>query len=195
MAYEELIQSMEADAQLRIQEVRNETRRDIEETQESARRQAQEIRERLLAEAERRIDVERHQRLYRAREEAKASLARVREEYLRRAADLAGERLARLREGEGYPGVLERLTREALDALSEAGARVHVDPRDEASARAMMGDLPGELQLIADLNADGGAIVDSADGRIRVDNTFASRLARAGEVYRRELFDRLFGSR
>lgn len=195
MAYEELIQSMEADAQLRIQEVRNETRRGIEETQESARRQAQEIRERLLAEAERRIDVERHQRLYRAREEAKASLARVREEYLRRAADLAGERLARLREGEGYPGVLERLTREALDALSEAGARVHVDPRDEASARAMMGDLPGELQLIADLNADGGAIVDSADGRIRVDNTFASRLARAGEVYRRELFDRLFGSR
>lgn len=195
MAYEELIQSMEADAQLRIQEVRNETRRDIEETQESARRQAQEIRERLLAEAERRIDVERHQRLYRAREEAKASLARVREEYLRRAADLAAERLARLREGEGYPGVLERLTREALDALSEAGARVHVDPRDEASARAMMGDLPGELQLIADLNADGGAIVDSADGRIRVDNTFASRLARAGEVYRRELFDRLFGSR
>lgn len=195
MAYEELIQSMEADAQLRIQEVRNETRRDIEETQESARRQAQEIRERLRAEAERRIDVERHQRLYRAREEAKASLARVREEYLRRAADLAAERLARLREGEGYPGVLERLTREALDALSEAGARVHVDPRDEASARAMMGDLPGELQLIADLNADGGAIVDSADGRIRVDNTFASRLARAGEVYRRELFDRLFGSR
>jgi vacuolar-type H+-ATPase subunit E/Vma4 len=144
MAYEELIHSMEADAQLRVQEVRNETRKSIEETQESALGQAEEVRERLLEEARRRIDIERHQRLYRAREEAKAGLARVREEYLRRAVDLAGERLARLREGDGYPRVLEGLTREALDALSEPGARVHVDARDETSAQAFIGRLPGE---------------------------------------------------
>jgi len=195
MAYEELIHSMEADAQLRVQEVRVQTRKSIEETQEAARRQAQEIRERLLDEAGRRIEVERHQRLYRAREEVKAGLARAREEYLRRAIDLAGDRLGRLREGDGYPGVLERLTREALDALSEPGAQVHVDPRDEASARALVEFLPGKPELIPDLDATGGVVVDSADGRIRVDNTFASRLARAGEAYRRELYDHLFGGR
>jgi V/A-type H+-transporting ATPase subunit E len=193
MAYEELIHSMEADAQLRVQEVRVQARKSIEETQEAARRQAQEIRERLLDEAGRRIEVERHQRLYRAREEVKAGIARAREEYLRRAIDLAGDRLGRLREGGGYPGVLERLTREALDALSEPGAQVHVDPRDEASARALVEFLPEKPQLIPDLDAAGGVVVDSADGRIRVDNTFASRLARAGESYRRELYDHLFG--
>ncbi len=195
MAYEELIHSMEAEAQLRVQEVRVQTRKSVEETLEAARRQTQEIRERLLDEAGRRIEVERHQRLYRAREEVKAGLARAREEYLRRAIDLAGDRLGRLREGDGYPGVLERLTREALDALSEPGARVHVDRRDEASARAFVESLPEKPQLIPDLDATGGVVVDSADGRIRVDNTFASRLARAGEAYRRELYDHLFGGR
>ncbi|HIH03603.1 MAG TPA: hypothetical protein HA263_07075 [Methanoregulaceae archaeon] len=194
MAYEELIHSMEMDAQLRVQEVQNQTGKFIDETKESARRQAQEIRERLLAEAEQRIDVERHQRHYRAREEAKAGLARASEEYLQRALGLAEERLGHFREGDGYPGILEGLTREALDALAEPEARLHVDPRDEPSARALVGDLPGKPVLIPDLDVTGGVVVDSADGRIRVDNTFTSRLARAGEVYRRELFDRLFGS-
>lgn len=195
MAYEELIRSMEVDAQLRVHEVHDQARRSVEETQEAARRQAQEIRERLLAEAGRRIEVERHQRLYRAREEIKAGLAQVREEYLRRAGDLAEELLGRLREDDGYPGVLERLTREALDSLSEPGGRVHVDPRDEAIARGFVDRLPGTPALIADLDAAGGVVIDSVDGRIRVDNTFASRLTRAGEVYRRDLFDHLFGSR
>ncbi len=193
MAYEELIHSMEEEAQLRVQEVRNQTWESVRKTQGSARVQAQEIRERLYAEAARRIEVERHQRLYRAREEIKADLARIREEYLRRALALADERLGRLRDGDGYARVLEGLTREGLGALSEHGARIHVDPRDEAIAGAFLDDLSGTPVLIADLDAAGGVVVDSADGRIRVDNTFASRIVRAGEVYRRELYDRLFG--
>jgi V/A-type H+-transporting ATPase subunit E len=195
MAYEELIHSMEMDAELRMQEVREQVRKSVEETREAAGRQAQEIRERLLSEAGGRIEVERHQRLYRAREEGKAGLGRVREEYLHRALDLAGERFGRMREDDGYPGVLEQLAREALDALGEPGARLHVDPRDEAIARALVESLPGRPQLIPDLDVAGGVVVESADGRIRVDNTFASRLARAGEVHRRELYDHLFGGR
>lgn len=195
MAYEELIHSMEMDAQLRVQEVRDQVRRSVEETQEGARQQAEQVRERLLAEAGQRIEVERHQRLYRAREEGKGGLARVREEYLHRALELAGERLLYLREGDRYAGALERLTREALDALGEPGALIRVDPRDEAAAREIVKALTGTPRLIADLDTAGGVVVESADGRIRVDNTFASRLARAGEIHRRELYDHLFGER
>jgi V/A-type H+/Na+-transporting ATPase subunit E len=193
MAYEELIHSMEADAQLRVLEVREGARREIEETQEAARREIDEIRKRLLADTARRIEVEQHQRLYRAREEAKAGLARVREEYLGHAIELADERLGTMRGEDSYAGVLEGLTREALESLAEPGARVHVDPRDEAAARAFVEELQGQPPLIPDLEIAGGVIVESADGRISVDNTFAARLVRAGEVYRRELYDRLFG--
>ena len=90
---------------------------------------------------------------------------------------------------------MERLIREALEALGEGGARLHVDPRDEETVRALLPRLPGGLPMMPDLETGGGVAVDSADGRIRVDNTFDSRLARAGEVYRRELFDRLIGGR
>lgn len=193
MAYEELIHSMEMDAALRVREVRAAAQAQIEETLEAARRQADEICTAHLADTERRIEIERHQRLYRAREEVKAGLARVREEYLQRALAAARESLAGQRDQVGYPDVLERLVREALEALGESGARVHVDPRDAACVRASLGHLPDRPEITPDLGTAGGVIVESADGRILVDNTFDSRLARAEEVYRRELYDRLSG--
>jgi V/A-type H+-transporting ATPase subunit E len=194
MAYEELIHSMEMEAHQRLQEVGSQAGRYGEERRASAREEARSIRNRLLVETSRRFEVERHQRLYRVREETKAGDARIREGYLQRAMDLARERLELLREGDGYVRVLEALTREGLEALAEPGARVHLDPRDKAVASEFFDGLPGNPELIDDLDTIGGVIVDSADGRIRVDNTFATRLVRAGEVYRRELYGRLFGS-
>ena len=85
MAYEELIRSMEMDAEFRMQEVRKAARACAEETLEAARGCAAGIRAGHRDDVERRIEVERHQRLYRAREEVKAGLAQAREEYLRRA--------------------------------------------------------------------------------------------------------------
>jgi V/A-type H+/Na+-transporting ATPase subunit E len=193
MAYEELIQSMEMDAALRIREVQAAAESCVGETLEAARRQADEVRAGHMAEAASRIEVERHQRLYRAREEAKAGLARIREEHLRSAVAAAREELACRRGQDGYPDVLEGLLREALDTLGEDGARVHVDPRDEATVRALLEHPPGGLPVLPDLETTGGVVVDSADERIRVDNTLESRLARAEEVYRRELYDLLYG--
>ena len=193
MAYEELIHSMEMDAALRVQEVRTAARAFVDETLKTARGHADEICAGHLAETERRIEVERHQRLYRAREEVKASLARVREEHLQRALAAAREELARWRDMVGYPDVLERLVREALEALGEDAGRVHVDPRDEAFVRALLASQPDGPLVTPDLETAGGVTVDSVDGRILVDNTFDSRLVRAGEVYRRELYDRLNG--
>ena len=125
----------------------------------------------------------------------KASLARVREEHLQRAIAAAREELARKRGLVGYPDVLERLVREALEALGEDAGRVHVDPRDEALVRAMFASGPDRPLVTPDLETAGGVTAESVDGRIRVDNTFDSRLVRAGEVYRRELYDRLIGGR
>lgn len=193
MAYEELIRSMEMDAALRVREVRAAAEAGIEETLDAARRQADEVRGDHMAEAARRIEVERHQRLYRAREDEKAGIARVREEHLESAVAAAREELACRRGQDGYPDVLKGLLHEALDTLGEDGPRVHVDPRDEATVRALLEDSPGGPPVLPDLETAGGVVVDSADGRIRVDNTFESRLARAEEVYRRELYDLLYG--
>ena len=195
MAYEELIASMEKDAARRIQEAQRQAQAAIDEEQESIRRQADELGRRIVSEGEVRIEIERHQRLYRAREEAKASLARVREEYEKRVIGFTEERLEGLRGEDGYPGGLERLMNEALVSLGEPGGRVHVDPRDEGLARGVLARPDMAVEVIADLSTMGGAVVTSADDRIRIDNTFEARLVRANEVHRRELARRLFGGK
>lgn len=193
MAYEELIASMERDADRRIQEVRRQTQATIDEERENVRRHADELQRRIISEGEAQIEVERHQRLYRAREEVKASLARLRGEYEQRVIGFAKERLADGRGDDGYPGVLERLVNEALASLGEPGARVHVDPRDERLAREVLARSDTAVEMIADLSTMGGAVVMSSDDRIRIDNTFEARLVRAAEVHRRVLTRRLFG--
>ena len=148
MAYEELIQSMEMDAALRIREVQAAAKSCIDETLEAARRQADEVRAGHMAEAERRIEVERHQRLYRAREEVKAGLARVREEHLRNAVAAARESLACRSGQDGYQDVLEGLLREAVDVLLEASPR----GVDLAEVRRHLLATPGVLD-VHDLHA------------------------------------------
>ncbi len=193
MAYEELIASMEKDADRRIQEVRRQTQTTIDEERENVRRHADELQRRIISEGEARIEVERHQRLYRAREEVKARLARLRGEYEQRVIESAKERLADGRGDEGYSRVLERLVNEALASLGEPGGRVHVDPRDERMAREILARSGTAVELIADLSTMGGAVVMSSDDRIRIDNTFEARLVRAAEVHRRAFTRRLFG--
>ncbi|NLX49236.1 MAG: hypothetical protein GXY82_05070 [Methanospirillum sp.] len=193
MAYEELIRSMEMDAALRIQEVRVAAQAFVDETLGAARQEADRITAGQLAEAERRIEVERHQRLYRVREDLKADLASIQEKYFRRAIAMASDDLAHRRSDGGNPDVLEHLIREALEALGEKRARVHVDPRDESAVRSILAGLPGELEAIPDLETTGGVVVESADGLVRVDNTFEARLSRAAEVHRQEIYRRLFG--
>ncbi|HOT93577.1 MAG TPA: V-type ATP synthase subunit E [Methanoregulaceae archaeon] len=193
MAYEELIASMERDAERRIQEVRQQAEAAINEEREFVRRQAEELRRRIQREGEARIEVERHQRLYRAREEERAAFARLRGEYERQVIDAAGERLAQLRGSDRYSSIMERLLLEAVASLGEPGGRVHVDPRDEALALGILArSLPG-VELVADISTMGGAVVTSSDDRIRIDNTFEARLVRASEDFRRELARRLFG--
>ena len=88
---------------------------------------------------------------------------------------------------------MEHLVNEALETLGEPGSRVHVDPRDQALAGEILARSFPAAELIADLTTLGGAVVTSADDRIRIDNTFEARLVRATEVHRRELARQLFG--
>ena len=97
MAYEELIASMERDAERRIQEARQQAQAAIDEEYDNIRRQTDELQRRIVSEGEVQIEVERHQRLYRAREEMKTEIARLRDESEQRVIALATERLADVR--------------------------------------------------------------------------------------------------
>ena len=82
-----------------------------------------------------------------------------------------------------YSDVLRLLVAEALETLgvSQTGERSQIiaDPRDRDLLQAILDEIPQEIPVRYDLTGDSGVIAESRDGRIRVINTFESRLEHA----------------
>jgi vacuolar-type H+-ATPase subunit E/Vma4 len=104
----------------------------------------------------------------------------------------ATKELKEIRAGSTYEALLARLLAEALAALDAPGAvLIEVDPRDEALLRALLtangltDDRP--VTIRPSLHTGGGVCVATADGRLRVDNTVETRLARALPALRSDL--------
>lgn len=98
------------------------------------------------------------------------------------------ERLATLRSDPVYPAILSRLVDEALADLrqsltDDSPICLEADPRDRALLEPMVRD--ADLDVRYTLNAWGGVIASSSDGRITVFNTLESRLERAMPYLRR----------
>lgn len=116
----------------------------------------------------------------RARLEADRTMRAARDDVVHGLLDATAAKLAAIRTSDGYPSVLARLLDEAQSALPTA-AVLHVDARDERAAEIAAGD--AGLEVVADLDTDGGMVLSSRDGRT-VDNTIERRLARADPYLR-----------
>ncbi|GAI82215.1 unnamed protein product, partial [marine sediment metagenome] len=68
------------------------------------------------------------------------------------------------------------------EAINEAGidkARIYVSPKDVSSVRELLkGDkqLVGKIEEIKEFDCSGGVIVEDIDGKIKIDNTYDTRL-------------------
>lgn len=197
-------------------EILADARRRGERAVKRAQADAKKLLEQALAEAKAvgdaaLADVER--RLARERQVFDASL--LLDERMRRLAvqgrlldetfDRALERL-RSREGFDRRAVLVRF---AVEAIGEIGGDAFVLRLDAADLESMGATLPADVAAAArgkigrDVTVTAGAsagrgivgvVVESADGRRRVDNSFAERLRRMRDELRFDVADVLFGS-
>lgn len=74
---------------------------------------------------------------------------------------------------------LLNLIKEAINALDIDKARIYVLPKDVSSVRkSLKGDkqLADRISEIREFDGTGGVIVEDIDGRIRIDNTYDTRL-------------------
>jgi V/A-type H+-transporting ATPase subunit E len=110
------------------------------------------------------------------------------------------QRLEQLTQDEPrYHAVLQGYLAEAAQAMPEGELVAELNPRDLDALRPQWERIaaqaaPGrkvELAPLAD-HASGGMRVRSADGRLRVDNTFEGRLARLQDEVLGVVMDRLF---
>jgi len=71
------------------------------------------------------------------------------------------------------------LIKEAINTLDSDKARIYVSPKDVSSVRkSLKGDkqLADRITEIREFDGTGGVIVESNDGKIRIDNTYDTRL-------------------
>lgn len=131
--------------------------------------------------------------LYSAQLRAKNEVIRAQEKSVGEAFRLAEERLGGLAGEKRYPKVLNALLEQALDFFDGGEVVIQTREKDRGAIEKAMTRI-GTPFTISDLplEAHGGVVVSSPDGRIVVSNTFESRLIRAQDRLRMEVSKVLF---
>lgn len=193
MAYENLLKSVEESAEERERELRTRAQEQAAGIRDAAKKQAGEIQEHAIRGAERSAAIERNKELYLARGRIKEESLKNRETIFLAAFGEAEKRLAQVRGMPEYPAIFERLAREAAGAMGTSSFVVHVDKRDADLCARTLAALNIRCRVETDLTCAGGLVAATPDGLTTVSNTIESRLERARELRRQEIYALLFG--
>jgi len=169
---EAILAKVEAEARVIVTEAEDKAREGIEKAQKQGERRFEERRRRLMEEAEGEAARVRAQALIRARQEVLAAKAGVVSEI--------ADRVKKGLEGiSGNKSAELRLIREALDGLGTDKARLYVSSRDaDRVKRLLKGDkgLGARIAEVRESDCWGGVIAEDLDGKVRIDNTYETRL-------------------
>jgi len=174
---------MEKISEAILSKVRREAEDIIRDAEEKARQEVA----RAQKQREIRFEEERRRRMEQAEGEAARILAqasiRARQEILVAKADIIGEITSRVKEAleeiSSDEGARLGLIQEALTGLGVDKARVYVSPKDVDDVRRLLeadSELGGRIVEIREFDCMGGVIAEDMGGKLRVDNTYETRL-------------------
>jgi V/A-type H+-transporting ATPase subunit K len=193
MAIDDLIKAVEVSGQERISEIMERSKAEAEEIIREAQAKDEPIRKRLLDDAKQSVEIQRNKLLSAAREKSRMEVAKTKSEIFQEVFDEAPRRLASVREHPQYRENLKVLLGEALRDLGNSDVVLHIDKRDEVLWKEILNESKGNYQIVTDLTCAGGLNVYTRDERFVIFNTLESRLKKAKEIYRPEIFSLLFG--
>jgi len=166
-----------------LDKVRAEARDIIKEAEGKARERV----ERAKKQQEAKLEEEKGKLIEEAKEEATRILAQssitARQELLLARTRIIDEIISRVKKTLSEISSDEssplNLIKEAINTLDVDKARIYVSPKDVSSVRkSLKGDkkLAGRITEIREFDGTGGVIVEDTDGKIRIDNTYDTRL-------------------
>jgi vacuolar-type H+-ATPase subunit E/Vma4 len=188
VTYEGLIKSMEEGASEQVQEVKNNAEKEAEAIKREAIQKSESMKTTLISEARRKAELERNREMYMTREELKSDSIRVREDLFQQAFLAASKQGEKTRERPDYREILKNLLTEGIAKVGSEEIQVHVDRRDEPLCREIASELKLDLTIFPDLTTAGGVEIHTTDDAIVVFNTIESRLERAKDIIRQEIF-------
>jgi vacuolar-type H+-ATPase subunit E/Vma4 len=203
MPLEAILQALDAEAEVRVAEIRQDSAAQIEQIQKTARQQADVVHQKHVDAVEAPLQAEQARKHNQAKRRALQMVLGTREEAISAVLETAAQELAEFSRSAAYRPFMEQLVQEAVAIL---------DPDQPPCVRVRESDLPLMQEIIQSLalpartepglggestiwdSGLGGLMVATADERVRLINTLEVRLQRAAEMYRSQISEWLFGS-
>ena len=169
---EAVLSKVRAEAQSIIQEAEERAREEIEKAKRQRQARFEQERSRMLGEAEE----EAARILAQASIKARQQLSGAKADVIAKVIGGAREELSQIPTNETH---LLHLIREGMDGLGAGRARIYVSARDLSTARKSLEtdkELSAKIIEVKESNCLGGVIVEDVEGKLRIDNTFETRL-------------------
>lgn len=194
-----------------LADARRQAKRKLETAKQSAdqilskgRSNADETKKNILDEAHRKLEHDRGLILADIPHQRQIQTLQIKEQII---AGLFDQALSKLKSRQGYDlgAALVELSAQAVAELGGDSFLLEVAPQDaKAFSERLLRDVPARVQQATGRKAtfqvaesdklpDGGVIIRSADGRMMVDNSFATRIRRARQALRTDIAKLLFG--
>lgn len=169
---ETVLEKVKEEAQQIIKQANEAALKEINKAEKQAKTKYDEEKQKVFDEAER----EAARILAKAQIEARQKIARAKAEIIDQITARAEEKLNNVTDTQAS---LASLIKEAVEGLDTDKAVVYVSAKDVDSTKKMLQEdkaLAGKVAEVKEGKFNGGAIAESMDGMIKVDNTYATRL-------------------
>ncbi|HDZ35790.1 MAG TPA: V-type ATP synthase subunit E [Thermococcus sp.] len=197
-----IIQEINREAEQKIQYILREAQKEAEKIKGEARKRAEARAEWIMRKAQTQAEIEKQRIIANARLEVRKKRLAVQEALIQEVITALRERLAELPDEEYFPMLVDL----AVQAIWELNIDSVVVRSNERTLKLLVDRLSEFKKALAEkLGRDvevtlgepvptiGGLIIETADGTVRVDNTFESRIERFEGELRAEIAKALFG--
>lgn len=193
MEHNDLMKSMDEGVDEKKAEVYKKAEEAAKAIRCDARTRAGEIKKSRMATAVAEASAERNHSHYAVKNELNKEMTTLKYRQFDRAFVEAGKQLGDFRDSPGYASCYQQLVVEALGELGDSDAALHIDPRDFDLCSKVRDDLGLRCEIVADLTCAGGLNASARDGKVVIFNTLESRLEKAKDGLKLNVFTALFG--
>lgn len=169
---EAVVGKVKLDAQNIIREAEEKAQEEIEKAKRQKEVRLEEEKGKMLGEAEE----EAARILAQASIKARQQLSSAKADTIAKIIDGARKELSQISSDESY---FLNLIREAMEGLGTDKARIYVSPKDVSTVKKFLETdkkLSGKILEVRESNCLGGVIAEDVEGKLRIDNTYETRL-------------------
>jgi V/A-type H+-transporting ATPase subunit E len=169
---EAVVGKVKLEAQNIIREAEGKAQEEIEKAKRRREVRLEEERGKMMGEAEEEVA----RILAQASIKARQQLSSAKADAISKIIDGARKELSRISSDESY---FLNLIREAMEGLSVDKARIYVSPKDVSTVKKFLEadkELSGKILEVRESNCLGGVIAEDLEGKLRIDNTYETRL-------------------